>query len=382
MPDVLARHRYSFSLIAAAASWGVATVISKRALDEISASTLLPIQLAFSVMILATILRIQHRPIVWSPQLRRLGLLGVLNPGVSYALSLLGLSYITASLSVLLWAIEPIMILLLAWWALGDRVTRPMAGASTVALIGVLLVVFESGSSGRMVGVALTLAGVGACAVYSVAVRNLMADDFTLVVVTIQQALALGFSLLLLAATSLVEGPPSLSRVSAVAWSSALLSGVLYYAVAFWFYLTGLRQVGPGVAGAFINLIPLFGVGAGYLLLAEKLTGRQWLGAAAIVGALGAVVRQQSSRLSKPIDTNALKARDTTRSCHARDGSDRSDANREIVGCRGRPADECQCSASHIRAASFRRRLREAEVGGWLNKVMQHSRRLGRRPRR
>ena len=299
MPAVLARHRYSFSLIAAAASWGVATVISKRALDEIPPSTLLPIQLAFSVVILATILRIQHLPIVWSPQLRRLGLLGVLNPGVSYTLSLLGLSYITASLSVLLWAVEPIMILLLAWWVLGDRVTRPMAAASTVALIGVLLVVFESGSSGRMVGGALTLAGVGACAVYSVAVRKLMADDFTLVVVTIQQALALGFSLLLLAATSLVEGPPSLSGVSALAWSSALVSGVLYYAVAFWFYLTGLRQVGPGVAGAFINLIPLFGVGAGYLLLAEKLTGRQWLGAAAIVGALGAVVRQQSSRFSK-----------------------------------------------------------------------------------
>lgn len=36
-----------------------------------------------------------------SPGLLRLGALGVLNPGLAYALSLLGLAHITASLSVL-----------------------------------------------------------------------------------------------------------------------------------------------------------------------------------------------------------------------------------------------------------------------------------------
>ena len=43
-----------------------------------------------------------------------LGRLGLLNPGAAYALSLLGLTTITASLSVLLWALEPLMILFLA----------------------------------------------------------------------------------------------------------------------------------------------------------------------------------------------------------------------------------------------------------------------------
>ena len=47
----------------------------------------------------------------------QLAWLGVLNPGVSYALSLAGLQRITASASALLWALEPILILALAWLA-------------------------------------------------------------------------------------------------------------------------------------------------------------------------------------------------------------------------------------------------------------------------
>lgn len=46
--------------------------------------------------------------------MRRLSLLGVLNPGLAYALSIAGLAHVTASVSVLLWAIEPILILALA----------------------------------------------------------------------------------------------------------------------------------------------------------------------------------------------------------------------------------------------------------------------------
>lgn len=37
--------------------------------------------------------------------------LGVLNPGLAYLLGLIGRSQISASLSVLLWAVEPVAIL-------------------------------------------------------------------------------------------------------------------------------------------------------------------------------------------------------------------------------------------------------------------------------
>jgi len=50
----------------------------------------------------------------------------------------------------------------------------------------------------------------------------------------------------------------------------------------------------------FINLIPLFGVAAGYALLGERLTGQQWLGAVLIVVAVGVVVVQQSLDSRRP----------------------------------------------------------------------------------
>jgi probable blue pigment (indigoidine) exporter len=129
-------YRHALLLTGAAASWGIATVISKRAIDEIAPLTLLPIQLAVSVVTLMILARIQGMRVTWSPQLRRLAALGVLNPGISYALGLLGLAHITASLSVLLWTVEPLLILALARWLLRDPITGPLAFTMASALGG------------------------------------------------------------------------------------------------------------------------------------------------------------------------------------------------------------------------------------------------------
>ena len=104
MSHVRRANAHSLSLVAAAASWGTATAIIKRAVDEIQPLTLLPIELAVSVAVLTFAVVITREPFLWSPEHRQLGPLGVLNPGISYALSLAGLVRITASTSVLLWA--------------------------------------------------------------------------------------------------------------------------------------------------------------------------------------------------------------------------------------------------------------------------------------
>ena len=106
--------RARLGLILAAAAWGVGTVVSKRAVAEIPPLTLLPIQLAASLVVLAGLMRWRGIGLVDPSASPLLGRFGVLNPGLAYALSLVGLTQITASLSVLLWALEPILILLLA----------------------------------------------------------------------------------------------------------------------------------------------------------------------------------------------------------------------------------------------------------------------------
>jgi drug/metabolite transporter (DMT)-like permease len=92
--------------------------------------------------------------------------------------------------------------------------------------------------------------------------------------VLVQQACALVFAIALFMVTYLVRPVPALGAVSGWAWASAIASGVLYYAVAFGFYLAGLRLVSASVAATFLTLIPVFGVSASYLLLGEHLSGR------------------------------------------------------------------------------------------------------------
>ena len=64
---------------------------------------------------------------------------------------------------------------------------------------------------------------------------------------------------------------------------TAALSGLLYYAAAYWLYLTALRFVPAAVAGAYFNAIPVFGVGLAIVFLGETLTADQWAGVAAIM---------------------------------------------------------------------------------------------------
>ena len=242
--------------------------------------------------------------------MRRLATLGVLNPGIAYALGLIGLTTITASMSVLLWALEPVAILLLAAFMLREHIAVGLAVSIAVAITGVLLVVYQPGPAGDTVGITLTLISIAFCALYTVLTRRLMLDDSSLSVVLAQQAAALAFAVVLTTVVQLGGGTGwDLEGLGAHAWLGAAASGVLYYGLGFWFYLAGLRHVPASYAGAFLPLIPVFGVSAGYLV-GERLEPRQWLGAVVILAATMAVALGQRSHLPEPHTTHPSEPRD------------------------------------------------------------------------
>jgi drug/metabolite transporter (DMT)-like permease len=295
--------KYYLVLTAAAASWGVATVISKQAVSEIPPLVLLPIQLMTSLLFLGSMM-IASGLQPWTRETTRLGLLGFLNPGLSYALGLVGLTQITASLSVVLWATEPVMILVLAAMVLREAITKSLALAIGLTSVGVLLVAGDA-SSGTLLGISFTLAGVAACAIYTVITRRWMGEDSTLAVIIAQQMSALIFSLVLLGTLILGSESFAVSGWSGSAWASAVVSGVLYYALAFWLYLTGLRRIPAAFAGMFLNLIPIFGISTGYLL-GERLSNLQLLGAVLIVGAVGSMLWARLRSLSLTARTSSI----------------------------------------------------------------------------
>jgi probable blue pigment (indigoidine) exporter len=291
---VFADRRDVAALVLAAASWGIGTALSKRALEEFAPLALLPIQLTASLVVLAIVMRRRGVSLRGSPRL--LGRLGVLNPGMAYVLSLLGLASITASLSVLLWAIEPVMILVLAATLLRERITPALIILSGIAVIGMIVILYDPASSGQWTGIALTIAGVGCCAAYTVITRRwIRTADSTAQVVLAQQAHALAFAVAVLAVAAVLGGAIRPENVSVVGASTAIGSGVLYYAAAYWFYVSALRDVPASIAASSFYLIPVFGVAAGYVLLGERLDPRQWLGAGIVLAAVVAISRQPSA---------------------------------------------------------------------------------------
>jgi probable blue pigment (indigoidine) exporter len=279
------------ALVLAAACWGLGTVISKAALGEVHPVSLLTIQLATSLIALIAFMRWKRIPLRGAaPPL--LGRLGLLNPGLAYALGLIGLMTISASVSVLVWALEPLMILLLAGLFLRERITPTLILLSVLAVAGLLLVVYEPTSvGGQVVGVGLTLAGVACCAAYTIITRRFIPDAHeTSQVVVSQQLYGLAVAVGLAAVVGLLGGELVPTVISPLGLASAVVSGVLYYAAAYWLYLGALRRVPASIAATSFYLIPIAGLAGGGLLLGERLVVSQWIGAIIVLGSVLAIL--------------------------------------------------------------------------------------------
>jgi drug/metabolite transporter (DMT)-like permease len=290
--------RSSAALIAAAACWGIATVMTKGMLSAIPPITLLIIQLTFSISLLWIFVYLRGSPVSDKKALLKLGATGILNPGISYTLSLLGLSATTVTMSTLLWASEPVLILGLAWLMLRETLTLRQIIFSMTAMLGVVLIGglgVGTTINGILIGNLLILGGVLCCALYTVLVQYVGSEFDPLLTVALQQTFALLWALLiwplelsigdplwalLIWPLELSIGDPvNLAELGLSAWVWAGCSGIVYYALAFWLYLYGLKRVRASIAGAFINLIPFFGVSGAYLFLGERLSPIQWIGA-------------------------------------------------------------------------------------------------------
>jgi probable blue pigment (indigoidine) exporter len=282
-------------LIGAAVCWGLGTVLSKQALGGFDASLLLPFQLACSVFLLGAFLLVTGASVRGIQQPARVAALGVLNPGIAYALGLIGLAQINASLSVIIWATEPVLIVLLAFALLRERLTLASALRLALAMAGVAVIVGTPSTGDSLTGIVLTFSAVIACAFYSILLRRMNLTDGTLPVVFVQQASALAFAVTVL----LVAAGRSLDTVDATAshLASAIIAGAIYYGVAFLLYVAGLRRTSAGRAGMFLTLIPVFGLLFSALLLGETLNQRQSLGSVVVIGSMTVLALRRGATL-------------------------------------------------------------------------------------
>jgi len=186
-------------------------------------------------------------------------------------------------------AAEPLVLALLAWLALGHRLGWGQLVGFVVGAAGVVVLVTK-GEPARMTGVAVglgdafTVASLFVWGVYTVLVQRLPRALGASAVLAAVFAAGVVFS----APFALVEAAtrpvvPTFAAAAVVLYSAA---GGALLAFAFWNF--GAKVLGPGRAGFFLYLIPVFTFALAVVVLGEPVRAYHGVGAAAI--ALGIAI--------------------------------------------------------------------------------------------
>ena len=274
------------ALVVAAVCSGVSTATTKYALGRFTATDLLLVELTVATIGLWSLPRVRRS--ARSGFRRGYLVLGLLEPGLAYALFNLGLERTSAADAAVLVSLESVVIALFAAVFLGERLSRSLTFGAALGVGGaVLLAAYEAHGGASLAGDALVVAGVFAAAGYSVVARRLAPGGDAAVVTAYQLAAALAVAVLAWSATS-VGGGSMLDRPSFLPWVAAVATGLLGSAIPFLLYTFAVARLPAARTGLPLNLIPVFGVLSAVVLLNERLVVTQLLGACLVIAGLGA----------------------------------------------------------------------------------------------
>ncbi|AMA60209.1 hypothetical protein BCCGELA001_30975 [Bradyrhizobium sp. CCGE-LA001] len=191
------------------------------------------------------------------------------------------------SLEAMLFAVEPPMIILLAWLVLSEVPNLAIVFLSLLAFAGVCVLSWGSGpgsSSTHELGVALVLAGVFFASLYSIAIQVMSQKIDALRLTTASQIVAFAV------VASAWVGIRPLPTLSVVMDDITLVvsSGLLLLSIPFLLYGMALQRMSATGAALLLPLVPMLTSVLASIFLQETLTATQWIGAAAVlISALG-----------------------------------------------------------------------------------------------
>jgi drug/metabolite transporter (DMT)-like permease len=260
-------------VVVAAAIYALTTAITKKTLVYIPPMTLLTVQTIASATFFWSIVIWQKLPIRWNASLLKIASAGLLEPGLSYVLGILGLSLTSASNANMISIMEPVMTIGLAWLMLKEYVSKSLLGFGSLACVGIGLVATSEAvgaSSNSLWGNGLLLLSVFFASLYAIVTANATQNLPPIVVATTQQSVALVFSLIVTIVAWML-GYESLTWNTATYFNLAIafLSGAFGYGIAFLLYLMALRHLSASRISLYLTLIPVFGTFAAYWLLGK-----------------------------------------------------------------------------------------------------------------
>lgn len=258
--------------------WASSFTVIKAAYDEFTPLAFAAVRFAAASAGMLLLLALLRRPLVIARRdLLYAALIGVFHVGLYQIFFSTGLRYTTASNSVLIIAVSPVITALLVWLTRAEPLGWRQGTGIGLAFLGVFLLVQAGGSlsPGHLRGDLLTLLAAASYAVTPVMVLPLLRRYATITVM----AIGMVFGTLLLIVAGLPEVLRQSWRVSPGAWAQLAYAAFGAGTLGYLFWYEGIGRIGPTRVAAYAYLMPVLGVAMAVLALHEVLTPRHLVGA-------------------------------------------------------------------------------------------------------
>jgi drug/metabolite transporter (DMT)-like permease len=269
--------------------YGTSYVVARVTLASVPPAMLAFLRLLVAWLVLVLLSRSQPAPPLSRADRWAVAWMGILGFAGAYVCSNWGIAHSTATNAALLITVEPIAMILLSPWYLGERLSRRGAVGAALTILGTVVLVVNGipGLTERLVphwagDLVLVLAGV-AYASYSLLGRRVLERHAPLAVTT----------------RSLMWGAVALMPVAGLEWASgarpvwttASVAGAVYLAVVitalgYVVWNWALARVPAPRAAIFLNVQPIVGALLGIALLGEPVTVFTVLGGGLVVTGL------------------------------------------------------------------------------------------------
>jgi drug/metabolite transporter (DMT)-like permease len=282
-------------LLVSAASWAGNHVIARLIAGHVPPASL---NLLRWLLVAAVIYAIAGRTVRqdW-PAMRRgarvLTFLGVTGGGIFGTLQFVSLQYTGVINMGVMNSVAPVFIVAASWLLFRDPIGLRQVGGIAISLVGILAIISQL-DAGRLAtfrfntGDLIILGNMVLWAVYSACQRlmpKIRLESFLLAIAVISALTNAPFALY-----EHISGFPL--PLDAISAGAVIYSGLVSSMVAYFCWARGVELIGPGRAGVFLHVIPIFNAALGTFILGEPLRAYHFVGFVLIIAGVALAARK------------------------------------------------------------------------------------------
>lgn len=280
------------SMLAATSLWASAFIAMKYVLESFHPITMVFLRMAVASAFCLLLFplarpRVNYRPDDWKWILAMV----LCEPCFYFIFEAYALKYTSASQAGMLVATMPVFVGLGAWIVLKEKLAPIVWAGCAIAIIGVIWLnlgaVADQHAPRPVLGNTLELIAMLFGGGYAVCVRRLSAN-YSPVFLTSMQVWG---GLIFFAPGLLLPGAGIPWDAPRAAWLAIIYLGLLMSFAAYSLYNFSLKRLPAGQVSVYLNLIPVFTLLMGMVILGERLTPMQYLASALVLG--GVIISQR-----------------------------------------------------------------------------------------